>query len=272
MVIENQKEYLSFIEKITKKDVSVVFIRDDFRNHPAESEVLFATVAFQDKKYNIMFNHSESIEELDYRLLSRAKRIWTDDSKQAYHLTKFKNLYDVRVMAHVQGIMLEQILEPGLCFGSMYERITSKRNANFFIPAVKLIEYSEERLNMLQEVFNKLDIRKYHLKYNNASMVFASVEEQGIKIKSRSFNGTFKNNFAYSNYNILTATCRPSNTFRGINLGALNKKDGTRKNVRSRFDNGILVEFDYDAYHLRLLANILKYDVPTDISLHQHLA
>jgi hypothetical protein len=272
MVIESQKEYRSFIKNITKKDVSIVFVRDDFRNHPAESEVLFASVAFQDKNYHMMFNHSEAIEKLDYRLLSRAKRIWTDDSKQAYHLTKFKNLYDVRVMAHVQGIVLEQITEPGVCFGSMYERITSSRNANFFIPVVKLIEYAEVRLKKIQEVYDRLDIRKYHLKYNNALMAFAKVEEDGIKIKSRSFNGVFKDDFAYSNYNIITATCRPSNTFRGINLGALNKKDGTRKNIRSRFDKGILVEFDYDAYHLRLLANILKYNVPSDISLHQHLA
>ena len=40
----------------------------------------------------------------------------------------------------------------------------------------------------------------------------------------------------------------------------------------TRFDKGMLVEFDYDAFHLRLLAKLLKYDVPTDISLHQYFA
>ena len=57
MVIENQKEYLSFIEKITKKDVSIVFIRDDFRNHPAESEVLFASVLYIFNDYWYTFLH-----------------------------------------------------------------------------------------------------------------------------------------------------------------------------------------------------------------------
>ena len=40
----------------------------------------------------------------------------------------------------------------------------------------------------------------------------------------------------------------------------------------TRHNPGMLVEFDYDAYHLRLLAKILKYDVPSDVSLHQHFA
>ena len=86
------------------------------------------------------------------------------------------------------------------------------------------------------------------------------------------FKRVFKNGYAYSNFNILTTTGRPSNTFRGINLGALNKNDDTRNQIVTRHNPGMLVEFDYDAYHLRLLAKILKYDVPADISLHQHFA
>jgi len=70
----------------------------------------------------------------------------------------------------------------------------------------------------------------------------------------------------------LTTTGRPSNTFRGINLGALNKNDNTRNQIVTRHNPGMLVEFDYDAYHLRLLAKILKYDVPADVSLHQYFA
>ena len=34
----------------------------------------------------------------------------------------------------------------------------------------------------------------------------------------------------------------------------------------------MLVEFDYDAYHLRLLAEILNINVPIDKSLHQYFA
>jgi hypothetical protein len=39
----------------------------------------------------------------------------------------------------------------------------------------------------------------------------------------------------------------------------MNKKDGTRDKIRSRFEGGKIVQFDYDAFHIKLLAKILDY-------------
>jgi hypothetical protein len=64
----------------------------------------------------------------------------------------------------------------------------------------------------------------------------------------------------YSQYNIFTSTGRPSNRFSGINFAALNKKDGSRKQFISRYKNGVLVEMDYDGYHLRLIADRVGYE------------
>ena len=61
------------------------------------------------------------------------------------------------------------------------------------------------------------------------------------------------------NYMWYTATGRPSNAWGGFNFSAMNKKDGTRDKVRSRFDGGKIVQFDYDAFHIKLLAKILDY-------------
>ena len=55
----------------------------------------------------------------------------------------------------------------------------------------------------------------------------------------------------YTQYNLFTSTGRPSNTFNGINYAALNKEDGSRNRFISRFENGMLVEFDFDAYLLQ---------------------
>ena len=74
----------------------------------------------------------------------------------------------------------------------------------------------------------------------------------------------------YSRYNLWTLTGRPSNTFGGINYAALNKDDGSRSRFESRFDNGVLIEFDFDAYHLRLIANLIDYEFP-EKSVHSHL-
>jgi DNA polymerase I-like protein with 3'-5' exonuclease and polymerase domains len=76
----------------------------------------------------------------------------------------------------------------------------------------------------------------------------------------------------YSDYNIHTSTGRPSNAFGGINFAALNKNDGTRKKFVSRFgEHGTLVQFDYEAFHLRLAAELMKYMLPTT-SVHTYLA
>ena len=79
-----------------------------------------------------------------------------------------------------------------------------------------------------------------------------------------------KESIVFSEYNPYTSTGRPSNRFGGINFAALNKTDGSRKPFRSRFDSGLLVEFDYDAYHLRLIGEVVDYKFP-DGSVHEHM-
>jgi hypothetical protein len=61
------------------------------------------------------------------------------------------------------------------------------------------------------------------------------------------------------NYMWYTSTGRPSNAWGGFNFAAMNKKDGTRDKIRSRFEGGKIVQFDYDAFHIKLLAKILDY-------------
>jgi len=80
------------------------------------------------------------------------------------------------------------------------------------------------------------------------------------------------NNMVYSEYNPYTATGRPSNRFGGMNFAALNKKDGSRKQFISRYgEDGMLVEMDYDAYHLRLIGDVVDYKFPKG-SVHKHMA
>ena len=77
--------------------------------------------------------------------------------------------------------------------------------------------------------------------------------------------------YVFSEYNLFTSTGRPSNRFGGINFAALNKKDGSRERFISRYKNGVLVEMDFDAYHLRLIADKIDYEFPQG-SVHEHMA
>jgi len=76
----------------------------------------------------------------------------------------------------------------------------------------------------------------------------------------------------HSEYNLTTLTGRPSNTFGGINFAALNKTDSTRKQFISRFENGWLVEYDYHAYHIHLLAKIFNYKFADPENVYLELA
>ena len=73
----------------------------------------------------------------------------------------------------------------------------------------------------------------------------------------------------YNHYNLYTSTGRPSNKHGGVNYAALNKEDGSRESFVSRFEQGMLLEFDYDAYHVRLIADIIDYNLPNG-SIHEY--
>ena len=75
---------------------------------------------------------------------------------------------------------------------------------------------------------------------------------------------------AFTEYNPYTITSRPSNRHLGINYSALNKKDGSRE-IFIPPKGKKFIQFDYDAYHVRLIGKMVKYDLPTT-SAHQWLA
>lgn len=267
MVIESRQQYSDLISKLSNKNVFATAVSDDFRYHPAECDPIVISIKFNDEIYNIIIDHTESeSSDIDVKELSKIKRFFVDDVKEFMHLTKLKNCYDCNLLSYFNG---EKLQKPALPHIFEHLGTSKKQGINKVIPLTKVIEYSEAKLKTIKKPIN---ITKPYLKYNNSLKVFTGLESSGLKITMGPFKRVFKNGYAYSNFNILTTTGRPSNTFRGINLGALNKNDDTRNQIVTRHNQGMLVEFDYDAYHLRLLAKILKYDVPSDVSLHQYFA
>ena len=71
----------------------------------------------------------------------------------------------------------------------------------------------------------------------------------------------------YQNYNFFTTTSRPSNAIHSLNFAALTPE------YRKCFSplNDTFVEFDFDAYHPRLIGNLIDYNFP-NTSVHQYLS
>ena len=136
-----------------------------------------------------------------------------------------------------------------------YRTHYDKENVNDIVPLVKHGEYlSKVAVDLMLD---------YDMDYDQTILeVLSKIEGNGIQTTK---------GMVYSEYNPYTSTGRPSNRFGGTNFAALNKKDGSRKQFISRFKNGVLVEFDYDAYHPRLIGEKVGYKFPNG-SGHEHLA
>lgn len=106
---------------------------------------------------------------------------------------------------------------------------------------------------------------------------FYNIERNGIAVDEINFNERFgktfalENNKCYTQYNYYTTTGRPSNRFGGINFAAMNKEDGTRECFISQYEDGELVEIDFNSYHPRLIASLVGYDFGSE-DVYEHLA
>jgi hypothetical protein len=117
-------------------------------------------------------------------------------------------------------------------------------------------------------------------KYSSAIQTLGRLEGAGVKVDREKFIDSFsfpeqyikKGDIVFTQYNPYTVTGRPSNRHLGVNYSALNKSDGSREAFISRFPNGVLIGFDYESYHLRLIAKLIGYGLPTDKTAHQYFA
>ena len=141
-------------------------------------------------------------------------------------------------------------------------RYYKKDNLNTIIPVMKHLEKCRKVVKILKDTLKQY-AEHVKMSYNNNVLDnLTYIESNGLQTI---------NDVVHSEYNIYTSTGRPSNRFGGTNFAALNKSDGSRKPYISRFKNGVLVEMDFDGYHLRLIADKIGYKFPKG-SVHEHMA
>lgn len=123
------------------------------------------------------------------------------------------------------------------------------------------------------------DIKHWYKKYSDFIKTLGRLEGAGVKVEEEKFIDRFHFNkqylpkgFAYTKYNPYTITGRPSNRHLGVNWAAMNKSDGSRANIVSRFKGGILLQFDYESYHIRIIGKMVGYQFPEGETAHEHLA
>jgi len=263
VIIETKLEFDSFLEKYQDSSCILIPILCDVNKHPLENSLCLLYVKLLDgDEYLLPFNHSEAINlditHLDKLDSDHKKYIY--DKKQFNHIVKLKNVIDINLqyyMEHNEPLYVEDITTNSHdYFNRKYYKLN---RVNCVVPILKHLELCRKLSNEFQK---HIDL-PVHQEYNdNIIDNLTYLESAGLR---------YDKNIVFSEYNPYTSTGRPSNRFGGINFAALNKIDGSRQPFKSRFQNGMLVEFDYDAYHLRLIGEVVDYKFPEG-SVHEHMA
>ncbi len=263
MIIENPIEFESFLEEYKESDCIVIPILSDINLHPLENTLCAIYVKLIDgDEYILPFNHGESMN-LDLSLfdeLNSDHKKYVYDRKQLNHIVKWDNVIDINLqyyMEYNKPLSTEDISTNSHDYFS--RKYYKTKNINRVIPLLKHLELCRKLSNEYQKY---IDL-KVHQEYNDEIIDnLTYIESSGLRHNDK---------IVYSEYNLYTSTGRPSNRYGGVNFAALNKSDESRKPFKSRFDKGMLVEFDYDAYHLRLIGEVVDYKFPEG-SVHEHMS
>ena len=262
-LVENKKQLKKFIKKYKSEDSILIPISCDSNKHPVDDKLsLLYVQLLNGEEFILPFDHSETLN-IDIPNLESDTKKYTYDRKKLNHFIKLDNVIDVNLihyMATNVPLSIEEIdTNAHHFFNMMYYR---KKNINTIIPVLKHLEYCRELAKVIKDTIAKHN-QSVNVSYNNEVLDnLTYIESNGLQTT----NGS-----VYSEYNVFTSTGRPSNRFGGINFAALNKTDGSRKQFISRFKNGVLVEMDFDGYHLRLIADKVGYEFPEG-SVHKHMA
>jgi hypothetical protein len=281
-IIETTEEFDSFLEKSKQYNWILVpfYCNGNKSVYTDLLSVLYIYVINLDEEVMIVFNHTEGLS-LPIEILSQFSK---DKNLFVYNKKRFKRFLDTPNlidMSMVEYFYNNQSIEDDF-ETTAHEFFTRNfgnfSNLNTIIPITKHIEKAQAIAQRFLNVYDYFQNDESFQKYNELILdSLFQIEKNGLFANYEQFKKKFneqfiQDNFVYSEYNIYTTTGRPSNRFGGINFAALNKDNGQRTPFVSRFgENGFMISFDYDAYHLRLLAALVDYQFPDKISVHEYL-
>ena len=218
----------------------------------------------------IIEHHPDSDKFMeDYKWLDE-EWIVTPDKKILNHFYEFKDVWDLNFVHWLEtGKPFDNNIRNN-AIDFLSNKFYNVKKLNEIIPLCKHNEYCSD-VNERMNIPHTGDNNDY---MNDVVKAFTSIEKNGIKVSDDIcdiFDMRVKKHISdgklYSQYNLWTTTGRPSNSFGSVNFAALPPEK--RKGFIA--ENDSLIEFDFDAYHLRLIADLVDYDFGKD-SVHQHLA
>ena len=272
MIVESNLEKEQFLEYWNNEQSIVIPIWEDLERHPMTCDVSFLYVAFQNLHFVIPYKHNDCEPiHIDLSKSTQTKWVWNKKALLQTDL-QIQNQKDIQTSLFFNHNRLYPFDDKIEVLTNFYTRLGIKDDLGKSIPIMRFMEVLEgivDDFGKLTPTFGWID--------DTMIPILSDVERMGIQVDREKFLDRWKDNRkslwfsrTFTEYNPYTITSRPSNRHLGINYSALNKKDGSRE-VFIPQKGKSFVQFDYDAYHVRLIGKMIKYDLPTT-SAHQWLA
>lgn len=273
-IIEDEDQF-SRLEVSEEAFIQIITSNDYY--HPKLTRASLIYYNDSKKGYIFVINHSEGFSlniKLVESFLQKHDKIYLIDKKYHSYFIDLQNSIDVQFICLDKNNEYNAFECGTPVHRDFYIKYPVNPTINEIIPISKHYEKCECLYQMVKDYFNlEMDIDLQD------KLVFAykKVEEQGMIVDLNCFNDKFQfqhkeysllGNTIYSYYNLYNLTARPTNSFNGINFLAIPKDQEFRKCFLPK--NDFLVEFDFDAYHLRLISKLIGFEPPKE-SMHNYL-
>jgi hypothetical protein len=229
------------------------------------------------KGYIFVVDHSEGFS-LDKKLvesyINQHKKVYVLDKKYHSYFLDLKSCIDLHFVSMNQTGKYEPFDCDTLLHRGFFQNSAQDPELNKYIPISKHYEKCECLMNKLNNFVGLESDTEIEDRFTNA---YKSVEKNGIAIDvsllrqnyQPQYEGySIKDSLIFGYYNMYNVTGRPTNSFNAVNFLAIPKDKKFRECFLAK--NDVLVEFDFDAYHLRLIAKLVGYQCPKE-SMHNVL-
>ena len=276
MIVDYESDIKTCLSIIAENKTLIVPIYTNPTQHVCEQKVCALYVYCENEsEWLIPIHHTEQIRGFAEYLNDFLKldNIFIHDKKRWLQTGGNEAVWDVKTLWwYTYSEAYDESHYPTSAHNFFWHRMYKLPQVNAVVPMQQHLAMCQKIRHYAWPMCVNAKLTDSYKRFNSLyPKTFAQIESNSLAV-----NDNFKlpalvnNGRVYSVYNYHTTTGRPSNAHRGFNYAAMNKEDGTRAAFESRHSEGALVEMDFDSYHVRLIAKLINYDLPTT-SIHDYL-
>ena len=259
--VEDRYTFTTFLDEYKRHGNMIYVMLSDDDKHVMNNRISFIYVKTPKNEYVINVNNGDGLGikvEALQELCDTDKINLIFNFKAINQILPIKGGIDADMVKFIEYGYHDITLDPNRNLQFYKSRFKNELNLNDSIPIMKQLELIRKYVSQFANV---VEWRKLLYAIDSVA-AFGYIEQSGLKIDPNykdifeDYNIT-KDNFVFTEYNLMTSTLRPSNRNGHVNFAVLKKDDGSRKAFISRFDDGELISCDFEAYHPRLLMDLI---------------